>query len=67
MTGCNAYLDGLLDGLASQMGVKVASHIIQAAELLTTAQNMSRSKGQQLAAAALECGLWYLMVFVFHW
>jgi hypothetical protein len=28
-------------------GVKIASHIIQAAEMLTTAQNMNPSKWQQ--------------------
>jgi hypothetical protein len=46
--------------------------------MLTAAQNMSRSKWQQFVydlkekalmggTIALVCGLWYVMVFVFHW
>jgi hypothetical protein len=32
-------------------GVKIASHIVQAAEMLTTAQNMSRSKWDQFVVS----------------
>jgi len=59
-------------------GVKIASQMIQAAEMLTAAQNMSRPKWQQFVydlkekvlmggTIVLVCGLWYVMVFVFHW
>lgn len=53
-------------------GVKMASHMVQAAELLTAAQNMSPSKWQQFvydtkekvlmgAAIATVCGLFWLV------
>jgi hypothetical protein len=59
-------------------GVKIASQPIEAAEMLATAQNMSRSKWQQFVydlkekvlmggTIARMCGLWYVMVLVFHW
>jgi hypothetical protein len=35
-------------------GVKIASHIVQAAEMLTTAQNMSRSKWDQFVEGVVE-------------
>jgi hypothetical protein len=51
-------------------GVKMASHLIQAAELLTAAQDMTPSKWRQMVDGVVEKGLMGLsiaLVCVLFW
>jgi hypothetical protein len=55
-------------------GIKIAFNIIQAAETINSGRSAwdefvdgVKEKVLMGAAIAAVCGLWYVMVFIFHW